>query len=146
MGFDSLLSSMNISASGLSAERLRMEVVANNIANAHSTRTSTGQPFRRQEVLFSSVMDEFQARSRGTGMGGVQVMGIVEDQSELEKMRDPDHPHADAEGFVTLPNVKLPNEMIDLITASRAYDANLRALRTYRQMAEQALTILQRIS
>ena len=131
-----MLSGADISASGMAAERMRMEVVANNLANAHSTRSQDGGPYRRREVVFQSV-----AGSAGN-LGGVKVLGIRPDASELPKTLDPGHPDADEQGFVTMTNVKPAFEMVDLITASRSYEANLRALRTFREMAEQALTLL----
>jgi flagellar basal-body rod protein FlgC len=148
MGLGSLFSSTNIAGSGLSAERMRMEVVANNIANAHSTRTTQGGPYRRQQVLFSAAMDQVSANGSSTAGGqipqlnGVQIAGVVDDQTPLEKVFNPGHPDADAEGFVEMPNVRLPTEMIDLMTANRAYEANLKSLHTFRQMAEQALGLM----
>jgi flagellar basal-body rod protein FlgC len=145
MGLPSIMSATDISASGLSAERRRMEVVANNIANAHSTRTPEGGPFRRQEAVFAAVYRNSLGMARPTdiqNLGGVQMVGIQSDMSELPVVYQPGHPDADEMGMVTLPNVSMPNEMVDLITASRAYEANLRALRMYRQMAEQALAVL----
>lgn len=143
MTFDDMLGAMGISASGLSAERFRMEVVANNIANAFSTRSAAGGPFRRQDVAFAALLNE-RVRAGGrseTRPGGVEVLGIVEDSSELPRVYNPGHPDADGEGFVTMPNVHLPIEMVNLITASRAYEANLRVLQAFRQAAEQALTL-----
>lgn len=138
---DAFRSVTDICASGLTAERTRMEVVANNLANAHTTRGPDGLPFRRQQVVFAAALD--QARlGGGPGLGGVEVVGIEPDMSELPVVHDPGHPDADADGYVTLPNVSVPNEMMDLITASRAYEANLRALKAYRQMAENALSLL----
>lgn len=138
-----LFSAADISSSGLSAERQRMEIVANNIANANSTRSAQGGPYRRQHLVFSAAYDE-AAGSRPTAskMRGVRVVSVGTDQSELPRVFQPGHPDADKDGFVTMPNVKLPNEMVDLITASRAYEANLRALSTFRRMAEQALSLL----
>lgn len=147
MAFDDLLSTTNVSASGLSAERLRMEVVANNIANAFSTRSANGGPYRRQEVVFASVLND-RMRSPGapgsgssSGLGGVRVDGIVEDPSDFIRVFNPGHPDADAQGYVTMPNVRLPIEMVNLITATRAYEANLKALQNFRQTWEQALTL-----
>ena len=146
MSLGRILSATDISASGLSAERLRMEVVANNIANAYSTRTPRGGPFRRQDVLFSTAYDNALRLSGpgGHNLAGVQVLGIQPDLSELPRIYQPGHPDADADGYLTMPNVKLPNEMVDLITASRAYEANLSVLRAFREMSEQALSLLRR--
>lgn len=146
MSLDRIFSGMQISASGLSGERLRMEVAANNIANAHSTRTPQGGPYRRQRVSFSSVMDQFAQgglAQRQTNLGGVRILGVRSDNSPLPVIYDPGHPDANAEGYVTMPNVTLPHEMVDLVTSSRAYEANLKAMETFRQMAEQALSLLQ---
>jgi flagellar basal-body rod protein FlgC len=143
MSFDDLLGATNISASGLSAERLRMEVVANNIANASSTRTPQGGPFRRQDVVFSSVMDQHLGRlQRQAQLGGVRVVEVVNDPSMMPRVYSPGHPDADPGGFVTMPNVQLPREMVNLITANRAYEANLKVLQAFRQQAEQALTLI----
>jgi flagellar basal-body rod protein FlgC len=142
MQLGSILSVTDISASGLAAERQRMEVVANNIANAHTTRTAEGGPYRRQQIIFATALQSALASSSAGSLGGVQVVGIQPDMSELPRVYNPGHPEADKDGFVTMPNVKLPNEMVDLMTASRAYEANLKALRTFRKMAEQALSLL----
>lgn len=143
MGFDNLFSVTGISASGLAAERFRMEVVANNIANANSTRTPEGGPFRRQDVVFSALLDD-RLNSTGAGnphLGGVEIVGVQDDQTEFPRVYSPGHPDADASGMVTMPNVNLPIEMVNLITATRAYEANLRVLRSFNQMAEQALSL-----
>ena len=143
--FESSFASVDISATGLTAERYRMEVIANNIANAHSTRTAEGGPYRRQQVVFASRLDDVLGGSGGdkTGsLGGVEVVGINPDYSDFPKVFNPGHPDADADGMVTMPNVKVPNEMVDLITASRAYEANLQSIRSFRQMAQQTLTLL----
>jgi len=142
MHLGSLLSATDISASGLAAERQRMEVVANNIANAHSTRTAEGGPYRRQQVVFATELDKSGAQLSTGGLAGVRVTNIIDDPTALPQIYDPGHPDADANGNVLMPNVQLPNEMVDLMTASRAYEANLRALRLFRQMAEQSLALL----
>ncbi len=142
---NNLMSSADVSASGLAAERLRMEVAANNIANARSTRSLDGGPYRRQQVVFAA---ESLQPSPGTdpsdhSLGGVRVMGVEPDDSPLPQVHDPGHPDADEHGMVSMPNVTLPHEMVDLVTASRAYEANLKALQSYRQMTEQTLSLLQ---
>jgi flagellar basal-body rod protein FlgC len=147
MAFDQLLVAGNISASGMSAERRRMELIANNIANAYSTRGSAGGgPYRRREILFESVMNDQMAgtdRARPTsGLGGVRVAGEVDDDSPLPRVHNPGHPDADNDGFVTMPNVSIPMEMVNLMTASRAYEANLKVLQSLRQQLEQTLTLL----
>ncbi len=131
-------SSLDVSASALSAERARMEIVAANIANARTTVTENGEPYRRKEAVFSTVLNDI----KNGHLSGVRLSEVREDQSEFPKVYIPGHPHADDDGMVAMPNVKLPNEMVDLISASRAYEANLKAMQTYRQMAEQTLAIL----
>lgn len=148
MSMDNILSGMQISSSGLSAERMRMEVMAHNIANAHSTRTPDGGPYRRQVVSFAAAMNQFAAPGQGQqpgDFGGVRVTGITKDDSPLPLVYDPGHPDANEEGFVQMPNVTLPHEMVDLVTASRAYEANLKSMETFREMAEQALALLQNL-
>ena len=142
MPFNDMFSGYAISSSGMSAERLRMEVIANNLANANSTRSANGGPFRRQDVVFSEVLGN-TAREHGMpDLHGVRAVDIIEDSSEFNRVYMPGHPDADNEGFVLMPNVQLPIEMVNLLTASRAYEANLRAAQTFRQMSEQALALL----
>ncbi|MCR9198428.1 MAG: flagellar basal body rod protein FlgC [Planctomycetaceae bacterium] len=134
-----ILSGMAISASGLSAERLRMEVVAGNIANAHSVGSRPGEAYRRQQVSFRSMLN---ATGEGPMFGGVEVTGVTQDESPLPMVFDPGHVAANDEGFIELPNVQIPMELVDLVTASRAYEANLKSLQIFRQMAEESLTLL----
>ena len=121
-----------------------MEVVANNIANAFSTRSPDGGPYRRQDVLFSTVLND-RLRGGGRGMSqfnGVQVLGIVDDTSDFPVVYNPGHPDANGNGYVSMPNVNLPLEMVNLITANRGYEANLKVLQAFRQQADQALSII----
>lgn len=141
MRFGRVLSSSQVAASGLAAERKRMEVVANNIANAHSTRTPDGKPFRRHNVVFAAAADASDPDSP-EGMRGVEVVDVIEDPSELPQVYNPGHPDADANGMVTMPNVSIPTEMVDMMTASRAYEANLSVLSSFRELAEQTLALL----
>ena len=146
MSLNGIFSPAGVSASGLAAERLRMEVVANNIANAHSTHSLDGGPYRRQQVVFAEAHRRTMLGLReGGSLQGVRVAGIAPDASEFPEVYDPGHPDADADGYVRMPNVKLPNELVDLVTASRAYEANLKALSTYRDMMEQTLSLLRGI-
>jgi flagellar basal-body rod protein FlgC len=122
-------------------------VVAHNIANAFSTRSPNGGPYRRQDVLFSTVLKDSVRGAVGrrggqTPLGGVQVLGVVEDMSDFHQIHNPGHPDADSNGYVNMPNVDLPVEMVNMITASRAYEANLRAMQLFRQMTEQSYTLL----
>ncbi|MFW6118967.1 MAG: flagellar basal body rod protein FlgC [Planctomycetota bacterium] len=133
MNNESLFRSFDISGSGLHAEWVRLQVVANNVANAETTRTPEGGPYRRRHVVFSTVLD---------GLNGVNVRGVVPSQDPPRRVHDPGHPDADAEGFVAMPNVKVPMEMVDLLTASRAYEANLIAMRNFKQICEETLKLL----
>lgn len=144
MSLNRLLTTSQISASGLAAERQRMEVIANNIANANTTRSITGGPYRRQQMVFSEAFDMALAEGKFNphGMNGVRVKGVEADMTDLPQVFNPGHPDADEDGMVQMPNVQLPNEMVDLITASRAYEANLKALHQFRQMTEQTLALL----
>lgn len=142
MPFHDLFRATAISGSGMSAERLRMEVIANNIANAHSTRSANGGPYRRQDVVFAEVLGKATGARGQPVLEGVTAVERVEDPSELPVIHSPGHPDADANGNVRMPNVSLPIEMVNLLTAARAYEANLKTMQTFRQMNEQALTIL----
>ena len=130
---DAVFRNMEISASGLHAEWVRMQIVANNVANAETTRTAEGGPYRKQQVVFSTVLN---------GLNGVNVDGVIHSSAPPRMVHNPGHPDADAEGFVAMPNVKVPLEMIDLLTASRAYQANLAAMTRFRKLVEEALKLL----
>lgn len=134
---------IDIAASGLAAERYRMEVTANNIANAGTTMTENGDPYRRQAVVFAAELDKASGAAANPSMHGVEIVGIQDDPSEFPTIYNPGHPHADADGFVRLSNVKIPEEMVDLITASRSYEANSKAISVFKEMVEQTLTLLQ---
>jgi len=126
-----------ISGSGMTAERLRMDVIASNLANADSTQGANGQPYRRRMVVLQAGSQSFDQV-----LSGVKVAGIVEDQSPLRRVYDPSHPDADAQGYVTLPNVNPVTEMTDLIDASRAYEANVTAMQSAKQMFSKTLDLL----
>ncbi len=135
----SLFDTFRISGSGLTAERLRMDTIANNLANANTTRTEAGGPYRRQMVLFSAI--EKKTVTKKPIGGGVKVVGIVHDASPPKLVYDPQHPDADADGYVQLPNINVVTEMVDLITATRAYEANITAINAAKSMALKALDI-----
>jgi len=144
-----LFGSLDISASALSAERLRMDVTAENLANAQSTRTASGGPYRRKEVVTEATGDNGFAgalasarASDGGPQGGVRVSGIVEDQTPNRLVYDPSHPDANAQGYVSMPNVNPLTEMVDLIGASRSYEANVTAMQTSKQMFTKTLDLL----
>lgn len=141
------LSSMDICASGMTAQRLRLDIAAENITNQDTTRTENGGPYRKKSVVFRSMPStSFQAILGGamglkSAGGGVEVAQIVEDQSPLEMVYNPSHPDADANGYVAMPNVDNLAETIDAMSASRSYDANITVLNTIKQMASKALEI-----
>jgi flagellar basal-body rod protein FlgC len=131
---------LEISASALTAERMRMDVTAENLANAQTTRGANGEPYRRKEVVL-------QERAAGFGAQldkamGVEVAGVVEDQTPLKRVYDPGHPDADPQGYVAMPNVDTVAEMVDLISASRAYEANVTAMQAAKQMFAKTLELL----
>ncbi|HHV29862.1 flagellar basal body rod protein FlgC [Acetivibrio mesophilus] len=141
-------SSLDISASALTAQRLRMDTISQNIANVNTTRTENGQPYRRKTVLFeekssSTPFSEYLAKSSkgDTAGGGVRVTGIVEDRSPFKRVYDPGHPDADQEGYVSMPNVDVITEMVNMISATRAYEANVTSINTSKSMAMKALEI-----
>lgn len=144
------LSSFDISASGLSAQRIRMDIVAENIANIDTTRTEGGQAYRRKDVVFesygaNSFREAMRSALRGNGFSsrnaGVRVAGIVEDDREMKQVYNPNHPDADENGFVTMPNVDLLKETVDSMSATRSYEANVTALNAMKLMAQKALDI-----
>ena len=141
----SFFDSMNIVGSALTAERLRMDVSLQNIANANTTRTKTGEPYRRKQVVFQEramsfkdVLSTEQYRMQG---GGVRVTRVVESDRDFMPVYDPSHPDANEEGYVMMPNVDTTEERIDLMAASNAYEANLTALSVVKSLALKALEI-----
>lgn len=138
-----LSSAINASASALSAERTRIEAAVSNLANAESTRSQNGQPYRRRDVILQAepAGGGFGAAMAGAGAAGVRVARVVEDQSEFRRRYEPGHPDADAEGFVSLPNVDAPMEMVDMLGAARAYQANLAAIGIIRDLVAKALDL-----
>lgn len=137
---------MEISASGLDAERVRMNVAASNLANVHTTRTADGGPYKRRDVVLAAVAAEEGLApeapdAQGPRVFRVEAAEIVEDQSPPRLSYDPSHPDANAEGYVAMPNVNVVEEMVDMITATRAYEAGVSALKSASAMAEGALNI-----
>ena len=141
----SFLNSMSISASALTATRLRMDVIAENMANSDTTRTEHGEPYRRKYVVFKERTNDrnfsaFFNRARSTP-GGVRVIHIGRDMSEFKLDYNPSHPDADEEGYVRLPNVEVVQEMVDMMSAVRAYEANITALNALKDMAVKTFEI-----
>lgn len=138
MGF---LSSLDINASALTAQRMRMDVISQNIANANTTRTENGQPYRRRVVVMQERPSDFASVLKQATGSGVMVSQIVEDVSDFEYEYDPDHPDADENGYVALPNVDETEEIIDLMESTRSFEANVTALNATKSMAMKALEI-----
>lgn len=141
----SLLDSMNIAGSALTAERFRMDVALQNLSNINTTRTASGEPYRRKQVIFqergvsfASALRDEQAKVEG---GGVRVTQVVESQRDFIPVYDPAHPDANEEGYVMMPNVDSTEERIDLMAASNSYEANLTALSLVKSLALRALDI-----
>jgi flagellar basal-body rod protein FlgC len=137
-----LSAAVSASASALAAERTRIEVAVSNLANAESTRTADGQPYRRRDVLLAADgVTTFDAALGRAGATGVAVAAVVEDAAPFRKRYEPSHPDADAEGFVALPNVDAPQEMVDMLGAARAYQANLAAISMIKDLVARALEL-----
>jgi flagellar basal-body rod protein FlgC len=134
-----LLSAINASASALDAQRTRMEVAVSNLANAESTRGADGQPYRRREVVLET--QQFEVPGAGVLASGVKVAGVIEDPAAFRRRYEPSHPDADADGFVAVPNVDVPEEMVDMLGAARAYQANLTAIGLIRDTIQRALEL-----
>jgi len=143
-----LFDAIDVAGSGLAAERLRMDVTAGNLANAQTTQGADGQPYRRREVVLQEAQPGGQsfgsmlASASASPVNGVQVAGIVEDPAAPRRVYDPGHPDADAQGYVSLPNVNPVTEMVDLIGASRTYEANVTAMQAAKQLFSKTLELL----
>jgi len=144
-----LYTSIEVSASGLSAQRLAMDVIANNLANVNTTRTPEGGPFKRQLVVFAQKIEPVAQSDSADGstdpaqsQAGVEAVGIINDDSPDKLNYDPTNPDADAQGYVHLPNIEVVKEMVDMMAASRAYEANVTAITESRTIAAATLGIL----
>jgi flagellar basal-body rod protein FlgC len=141
-----LFTAMEVTASGLNAERVRMNALASNLANARTTRTPAGGPYKRIDPVFQAVPAETRltelegSRTKG-GVYMVEVPLIRQDPNAPQMIYDPTHPDADARGFVAMPNVNVVEEMVNLITASRSYEAGVTVMQTLKSMAQSALSI-----
>lgn len=142
----SLNQSFDISVSAINAERLHLELISSNIANANTTRTITGEPYRRRVAVMSekplrSFAEELAyARLKLEG-GGVEVTDVVEDQTPFQRVFNPGHPDADSQGYVNMPNVDLAREMVDMVYASKLYEANITAFNATKKMMQDTLQI-----
>lgn len=149
MGF---LDSINISASGLTAQRLRMDTIASNMANVDTTRTEKGGPYRRQVVVleartpnvskasFRTILDEKRSKI-GMGVRVKEIREVSENEAPFRRVYDPSHPDADENGYVSYPNVNIVEEMVNMISATRSYEANARVIEAAKSMALRALDI-----
>jgi flagellar basal-body rod protein FlgC len=148
----SFFDAISIAASGLTAQRTRMDVTSENLANADTTQGANGQPYQRQEVVLSQVGGGFSAAlsgamgapavGSGPTAGGVAVTGIVADPTPDQTVYDPGNPAANAQGYVRMPNVNPVNEMVDMIDESRSYESDITAMNTAKQMYEKTLDLL----
>jgi len=142
-----VIKSMQISASGMAVQRLRMDIIAQNIANINTTRTANGGPYRRrlvtvQENIDSKPFSQFLSeRSNAFTDQGIKATGIVEDPTPLKTIYDPGHPDADEQGYVQMPNVDNLKEMVDMISATRSFEANVTAFNAAKSMAIKGLEI-----
>jgi flagellar basal-body rod protein FlgC len=136
---------LRISSSGLKAQRTRMEVIAGNLANIHTTKTDEGGPYKKKEVVLMST-DVSEEKSFGGVLSkkieGVKVNSVQESVKAFEKVFDPNHPDADKEGYVTFPNVNLMEEMTDMTAATRAYEANINVMNTTKEMLMKSLDLI----
>lgn len=139
----SLFKSLEISATGLSAERLRMNIIANNIANANTISSTNGEPFKRKAVILKPIIEnDFNLNlADNLKINGVEVAGVIEDNSLPTVKYDPSNPLADEHGFVKMSNVNVLNEMVDMISASRAYEANATAIDATKSMIKKAISM-----
>lgn len=135
-----VFSAMDISGTGLAAERFRMELIAQNLANINTTRTAEGGPYRRKEAVFAAMERNFPLQL-DNAYHGVAIGGVVVDQSPPKLIYNPNHPDAHTDGYVRMPNIDPVSEMVNMMAASRAYEANVAAVQNYRQMMERALTL-----
>lgn len=141
-----MFNSIDIASSGLTAERLRMDIISENVANVNTTRTEAGGPYRRQFPIFMAREEAggnpFRRDGQWSGDGrGVRVIGVANDPSPFRRVHDPSHPDADPQGYVSLPNINMVSEMVNLITASRAYEANSTVVNSAKGMIMKALEI-----
>jgi len=133
----SLFNIFDIASSGLSAQSQRLNVVASNLANADSTTSADGQPYRARQVVFAAT----PVANAGRESAGVRVTGVVEDTSPLRRQYDPKHPMADEQGYVTLPNVNVVEEMVNMISASRSYQTNADMMSTAKSLLLKTLNL-----
>jgi flagellar basal-body rod protein FlgC len=140
----SLFASLSVSASGMAAQRTRAALLVENIANSETTRTPEGGPYRRKDAVFSttSVGSEFASELESQMQTGVRVSSISVDQRDPEKQYAPGHPAADSEGYVSIPRMNPAEDMVDLVTANRGYQANVAAMSAVKDMIQKSIELL----
>lgn len=131
----SLFNVFNIASSSMAAQSQRLNVVASNLANADSATSSTGEPYRSRQVVFST------QQIADKGASGVKVAGIVHDASPMKRIYEPKHPMADADGYITMPNVNVVDEMVNMMSASRSFQNSVDMMNTTKTLLQKALTI-----
>jgi len=134
----SLFNVFDIAGSAMTAQSMRLNVVASNMANADSVTGSDGQPYRAKQVIFQA---QAVNNAMPNGVSGVAVTQVVDDPSPMKMVYDPNNPHADAQGYVTMPNVNVVEEMTNMISASRSYQANVEMMNTVKTMIQRTLTL-----
>ncbi|HYK89552.1 MAG TPA: flagellar basal body rod protein FlgC [Acidobacteriota bacterium] len=141
-----LMTAIEVASSGLTAQRRRLEVLVSNLVNANTTQPEGKEPFRRKDVIFSSVTPEQNFGAAFdlamSGVRGVEVSGLATDRSEPIKRYEPGHPHADKNGYVSYPNVNAMEEMVNVLSATRSYEANLQAVNSAKDMLQKTLEII----
>ena len=138
----SLITALDVNASGLTAQRKRVEVASSNLANSQTTRTEDGGPYRRKDVVFESTSFESSLElAMDQGVQGVEVSDVVDDPAPFDRRYEPGHPDADGEGYVAYPNVSVMKEMANIVEASRSYEANIAAIGIVKAMISRTLEI-----
>ena len=135
----SISTGMNILSKGMSAQRVRVNLVASNLANANTTKTAEGGPYKRKDPIFQAI--DISGDDTNQGLASVEVAEISTDSSPGPKVYDPDHPDADDEGMVEMPNVNTVEEMVNMMTAQRSFEANVQAFQTLRDMSQRAIDL-----
>jgi len=143
-----MFNAFSVIASGMKAQRVRMNIIASNLANVNSTGGTSGGPYRRRDVVFSTVKESPNFRdvmdtAGGGVLQGVRVSSIIEDQRPMKSVYEPGHPGADSNGYVQYPNINTAEEMVNMISASRSYEANVNAFRATKEMMMRAMEIIQ---
>jgi flagellar basal-body rod protein FlgC len=139
----SLMNAIEVGASGLTAQRRRMEVLVSNLVNASTTQPAGAEPYRRKDVIFTAASPETSfGAALEDAVQGVEISQVISDRSDPIKRYEPNHPHADKEGYVSYPNINAMEEMVNVLSATRSYEANLQAVNMAKEMQQKTLEIL----